>query len=331
MAKLDWYIRANLKLRHLQLLVALDDFRSVGRVAAHLNVSQPAVSKTLAMLEEGLEVALFDRSTRGMEPTEHGVCLIRHARTILNQLSSVRDDMRDISEGRVSRVSLGVLPAAATVLMPRFIARLEGASVETAVSLVEGNMEALLPALRAGDIDFIVGNLPPRSLGAEFASELLYEDPIVVVARRNHPLGSVKRVRWDMLNGYPMVLPPEWTLTRAPIDDFMIRHDVSIPRRHVESISTLTNVGVLQLTDSIGFLARSVAQHFAALGLLVELPLELPNVHMRVGLVWRKERHATTSHELVRRVFHEIRDGVQAPLGKAGVHAHDEMGDWNMF
>jgi hypothetical protein len=70
MAKLDWYIRANLKLRHLQLLVALDDFRSVGRVAAHLNVSQPAVSKTLAMLEEGLEVALFDRSTRGMEPTE---------------------------------------------------------------------------------------------------------------------------------------------------------------------------------------------------------------------------------------------------------------------
>jgi DNA-binding transcriptional LysR family regulator len=331
MAKLDWYIRANLKLRHLQLLVALDDFRSVGRVASYLNVSQPAVSKTLAMLEEGLEVTLFERSTRGMEPTEHGACLIRHARTILNQLSSVRDDLRDISEGRVSRVAMGVLPAAATVLIPRFIARLEQTSVETAVSLLEGNMEALLPALRAGDIDFIVGNLPARPLGAEFGGELLYEDPIVVVVRRNHPLAGMKRIRWDMLNGYPMVLPPEWTFTRGPIDDFMTRHDVAIPRRHVESISTLTNVGVLQLTDSIGFLARSVAQHFSALGLLVELPLELPNIQMRVGLVWRKERHETTTHQLVLRVFHEIRDGVQTPLGKAGARPPEEVGDWNMF
>jgi DNA-binding transcriptional LysR family regulator len=330
MAKLDWYIRANLKLRHLQLLVALDDFRSVGRVAAHLNVSQPAVSKTLAMLEEGLEVSLFERSTRGMEPTEHGVCLIRHARTILNQLSDVRDDMRDISEGRVSRVSLGVMPAAAIVLMPRFITQLEATSVETAVSLMEGNMDALLPSLRAGDIDFIVGNLPPSPLGGEFASELLYEDPIVLVARRNHPLGGVKDLRWDMLNGYPMVLPPAWALTRGPIDDLLIRNEVSVPRRHVESISTLTNVGVLQLTDSIGFLARSVAQHFAALGLLAEMPLELPNLKMRVGLVWRKERHQTTSHQLIRRVFREIHDNMQVPLGETDRQTAVN-GDWNML
>jgi len=53
MAHLDWYIRANLKPRHLQLWVALDDFRKVGKVAASLNITQPAVSKLLAELEKG--------------------------------------------------------------------------------------------------------------------------------------------------------------------------------------------------------------------------------------------------------------------------------------
>lgn len=292
--------------------------------------SDVAAGGKIAGLECSVALPLRGPGGRGMEPTEHGVCLIRHARTILNQLSDVRDDMRDISEGRVSRVSPGVMPAAAIVLMPRFITQLEATSVETAVSLMEGNMDALLPSLRAGDIDFIVGNLPPSQLGGEFASELLYEDPIVLVARRNHPLGGVKDLRWDMLNGYPMVLPPAWALTRGPIDDLLIRNEVSVPRRHVESISALTNVGVLQLTDSIGFLARSVAQHFEALGLLAEMPLELPNLKMRVGLVWRKERHQTTSHQLIRRVFHEIHDSMQVPIRETDSQAAVN-GDWNML
>ncbi|MDR3381252.1 LysR substrate-binding domain-containing protein [Cupriavidus basilensis] len=318
MAKLDWYIRANLKLRHLQLLVALDELRSVGRVAGYLNVSQPAVSKTLSMIEAGLEVTLFERTTRGMEPTEHGACLIRHARQILSQLSSARDEMRDISEGRVSRVSMGVLPAAAVLLLPKFIARLETESVATTVSVREGTMDSLLPQLRAGDIDLIVGNLPQRPLGVEFGTELLYEDPIVVAARRNHPLAGVQRLRWDMLAGYPMVLPPEGTFTRGPIDDFMAQHEVSIQRRHVESVSTLTNVGVLQATDSIGFLSREIARHFSALGALVELPLVLPNVAMHVGLAWRVDKRPTTSHQLVRRIFHETRDAMFATHPPAG-------------
>jgi len=311
MANLDWYIRANLKLRHLQLLVALDDLRNVGRVAGYLNVSQPAVSKTLAALEQGLDVTLFNRTTRGMEPTEHGECLIRHARVILGQLSSVRDELHDITAGRVSRVSLGVLPAAAVVLMPQFVARLERESVATTVAVREGTMDSLLPQLRAGDIDMIVGNLPQRPLGVEFGTELLYEDPIVVVARRAHPLAGMQRLRWDMLAGYPMVLPPEGAFTRAPIDDFMAQHEVPIPRRHVESVSTLTNVGVLQATDSIGFLSRELARHFAALGAIVELPLVLPNVAMQVGLAWRVDRKPTTSHQLVRRIFHETRDALR--------------------
>lgn len=305
MSRIDWYIRANLKLRHLQLLVAMDDLGSVNKVAAYLNVTQPAVSKTLAQIEESLEFPLFERSPRGMEPTEHGACLIRHAREIIERLATARDDLRDISEGRLTRVSMGVLPATACVLVPRFVARLEAQSTDVAVNVREGTMSTLLPALRAGDVDLVVGVLPDRRLPVEFDSEQLYEDPMAVVVRRGHPLTTVARLEWPMLSGYPMVMPPPSASTRARLDAFMEDHDVLVPRRHVESVSTLTNVGVLQLTDSVGFLSRDLARHFAAQGALQVLPLELPDLTIRVGLVWMVDRRMGTAQQAVRTLLRE--------------------------
>ena len=69
MASLDWYVRNELKPKHLHLLIALDEFRNVGRVAAYANVTQPAVSKTLAAIEKGLCAKLFERTSRGIIPT----------------------------------------------------------------------------------------------------------------------------------------------------------------------------------------------------------------------------------------------------------------------
>lgn len=310
MSKLDWYIRANLKLRHLQLLVAMDDLRSVNRVAAHLNVTQPAISKTLAQIEGGITFPLFERTPRGMEPTEHGECLIRHAREILERLATARDELRDISEGRITRVAMGVLPMTAAVLVPRFIARLESEATDVAANVREGTMNTLLPALRAGDIDLVVGLLPERALPVEFQSELLYEDPLVIVARRDHPLTRQQNVEWTSLSSYPMVLPSPAASTRSAVDLFLQDQGVSIPRRHLESMSTLTNVGVLQFTDSVGFLARGLARHFAAQGALQILPLELPNLRMNVGLVWMTDRRTTAAQALVRRLLRETADAL---------------------
>ncbi|MGE0315424.1 MAG: LysR substrate-binding domain-containing protein [Lautropia sp.] len=303
MPRLDWYIRANLKFRHLQLLVAIDDLRHMGRVAAHLNVTQPAISKTLAQLEQGLGFALFERTSRGMEPTEHGTCLIRHARKMLDCLVSARDELMDIGQGRITRVSIGVLPMTAVVLVPRFVAALEGEASDVAVNVREATMSALLPALRAGDIDLVVGLLPPRSLGPEFATERLYDDPMVVAVRRDHPLTTTAKLQWKDLAGYPMVLPPASALTRDALDHFMAEQGVSIPRRHVDSVSTLTNVGVLQFTDSVGFLSLQLARHYAAQGILQVLPLSIPSITISVGLVMMAERHVGAALRLIRRLL----------------------------
>ena len=83
MAQIDRVLRSNLKLRHLQMLVALDQFRHLGRAAEFLSITQPAVSKTLAEIESMFGLPLFERSTRGTEPTAAGASVVRFAPSLI--------------------------------------------------------------------------------------------------------------------------------------------------------------------------------------------------------------------------------------------------------
>lgn len=302
----DWQLIAKLEFRHLQLLVALDETRSISRVASELNISQPAVSKALNTLEADLGLPLFVRTIRGVEPTAHGQSLIRHARDILQDMAQAGDEIDDIQQGRVTRLTLGVLPAAAITVVPHFVARLEASSVAVSLSVEEGTMANLLPRLRAHDLDLLVGNLPHRALDPDLVSEALYEDPLVCVVRGGHPLEKASTLRWKDIRQWPMLLPPAGTSTRRAMDEWFIQEGLAIPRRHVESVSTMTNVGVLRKTDAVGFMAQKVAEHFARMGLLHLLPLRVSNVGLRVGLIGLRQREREPGLQQVRRMFHEV-------------------------
>lgn len=304
--KIDSYFRGHLNLRHLRLLVALDDYRNVKRVAAYMNVTQPAVSKTLAMMESGMGIKLFHRTNRGMEPTMLGSSMIRHAREVLSQIHDAQCELLEINESRIGRITLGVLPTASVVVVPRFIARIEGIASATSIRVLEGTMDTLLPALRAGDIDYALGILPHSPMPIEFGSELLLEDPIVPAVRRGHPLERVDRLTWEDLAHFPMILPPTTASTRMPIDMILASENASLSARRVESVSTMSNIGTLQFTDSVGFLSSSLAQHFRDLGLLSILPLPMPEVMIRLGLIWMSERRYTETQQVVQNIFREV-------------------------
>ncbi len=306
-----------LEFRHLQMLVALDETRSVSRVATALNISQPAVSKALNALETDLGVSLFVRTIRGVEPTARGETLIRHARDILADMDDAQDEMQDILQGRVTRLALGVLPAAAITVVPRFVARLEASSVAVSLSVQEDTMDTLLPRLRAGELDLLVGNLPHRALDPDLVSEALYEDPLVCVVRSGHPLQQATDLDWGHIRQWPMLLPPPGTSTRRAMDEWFIQEGMVVPRRHVESVSTLTNVGVLGKTDAVGFMARKVAEHFASLGLLHLLPLKVSNVGLHVGLVWLRQREREPGLQQIRTIFNAVVGTLGAAAGRA--------------
>lgn len=323
MEDIEKFFRHGLNIRHLRLLVALDDHRSVRRVAAYLNISQPAVSKTLASLETGLGVMLFHRRNTGIEPTMTGASLIRNARKVLSQLYDAQSELLDINQNRVGRLSLGILPVAALLLVPKLVSRIEEIASSATIKITEGTMTTLLPALRAGDIDLAIGLLPYGPLAAEFDSELLIEDPMVAATRQGHPLTRTADPTWEDLAKFPMVLPPGSANTRLPIDSILAAHRLTPSARRVETVSTMASVGTLQFTDSVAFIAQSLAQHFADLGVAAILPLEIPDVAIRMGMIWLKGNRFTDAHLIAQKLLREIalEMSQNRPIGDGAQHA----------
>src|SRR6476661_4149167 len=101
------FLQRSLTLRHMRLLLAVEELRQVGRVATALSISQPAVSKALAEIENGIGVPLFDRTPRGMLPTAHGVCLLRYAHLMTNEITRAVDELTGIEQGIAAAVAVG--------------------------------------------------------------------------------------------------------------------------------------------------------------------------------------------------------------------------------
>jgi len=293
MAQLDWYIRANLKPRHLQLLVALDDLRHLGQVAASLNVTQPAVSLALGELERGLGFKLFDRTARGMHPNAYGACLINHAREMLRTLAQARDDLRALRSGASGKTTLGALPAMTPALVPKALALLKQQAPLTTVAVHEGAMDTLLPELRRGQVDLIVGRLVPRHQSDDLAELALFKQASTIVVGRQHPLAGRTSLSWQDLVDQPWVLPPVGALPREPLESVFQAHDLAMPSNCVETLSVHVIVTYLQEVCAVGILSNIVARHYSDLGLLAMLPLTLPDVLRPIGLMWSRQRPLT--------------------------------------
>ena len=110
-----------LKLRQLRLLVAVGDFGSIQHAARELQISQPAATKLIQDLELDIEVQLFERTNRGVVPTDFGEALIRHGKLIISQVSNAAQELDDLTEGSSGRVVIGTLLAAAPILLPTAI------------------------------------------------------------------------------------------------------------------------------------------------------------------------------------------------------------------
>ena len=307
MAQLDAYVRASFKPRHLQLLVALDDIRNLGKVAASINVTQPAVSKALAELERGLGLKLFERTARGVYPTAYGECLIRHARAMLSELAQARDELRGLVSGSSGSIRVGVLATAALELLPRSLALLKTRQPGMTVLVREGTVETLMPDLWLGNLDLIVGRLPSGRVAQGLVEKTLMEEGVSLVAGRHHALTRRRRLKWSDLGLYPWVLPPVNTLLREPLERAFEIHGIALPANRIETLSVHVIRAYLHYTDAIAALATDVSRYYESLGLLSILPLEMPTRLVRpVGVIWSRQRPISPGTQALIQCLEEV-------------------------
>jgi len=193
-------------MHHLRAVEAIVVQGSLLKAAAVLGVSQPALTKNLQELEEILQQRLFDRLPRGVRPTEAGELFAKVGRRILAELRRLDEELDRIS-GEGGIVAVGTLPVAATGVLPGALTQLKAQHPHLRVRLEQGRTEDLLPKLAAGEIELIVGRLYEPSLPDGFLREPLWEEPISILARYDHPFFHLTQVSAEALRNYDLVLP----------------------------------------------------------------------------------------------------------------------------
>jgi len=297
MPDIDRVLRSNLKLRHLQLLVALDEFRHLGRAAEFLSVTQPAVSKTLVEIERMFDLPLFVRSTRGTEPTAYGTAVVRFARSVLADYGRTRDEIAAVASGAAGRTSVGAMVVATPSLLMRAVALLKERSTQTTVMIEEGDLTRLLPRLRVGELDLFVGRLEPGYAAPDLSTEALYAEPMCVVVRPDHELASTAKPTWRQLAQLPWVMPPPWASSRMKLEQMFYKHRLLPPVDIVETASFLVTLSCIRERSAIGFLALGVARHFEREGLVKALRLPVPIELPPVGMITMQGRKPTPATE----------------------------------
>ena len=138
--RLERWIARKFRLRHVELIAEVYDCRSILKASRRLNLSQPTVTKALQDIESTLNVPLFKRSNRGLEPTPYGEIFARHAKIVLAQLRHAAEELENLRAGYSGKVTVGTLLAASASILPDAIALLKKKRPGVAISVVNPPM-----------------------------------------------------------------------------------------------------------------------------------------------------------------------------------------------
>ena len=272
----DWFIRARLKLRHLQLLAALDEQRNLARAATSLSITQPAASKLLADIEAMLGTPLFERLPRGMEPNLYGEVLIRRARSVLIELEAAAKEIGAMRAGAAGQVTMGAVTGPASGPVVRAVERMRQTRPGMSITVQVETSGPLVARLLEGRLDFAVARIPPGIDATGLDYRELADEEISLFVRDGHPLLRQASLDLAMLTRVPWVLQPPGTLLRRRIDGLFRAVGLSPPAEVLNTDSAMMSLSIVARGAAVTALSRSMVETFTApAGLFRRLP-ELP-------------------------------------------------------
>lgn len=295
-----------LKLRHIRAVLDIATAGSLSAVARAQGITQPALSRTLAEAETLLGAVLFRRENRRLVLTEQGAVFRQHASLALQALETATAALHPgTSQGRLT---IGVLPTAATRLFPRIALRLRALAPDVLLSIITGPHSYLTGLLRDGTIDLMLGRLPGAREVAGLSFEHLYDEEVVLVARAGHPFADDAR---GAVAGCPLILPPEGAIIRGAVDDYLASLGLVGVRAAIETVALPFARGVLLGSDAIWFISKGVVAEDLDRGDLILLPT---NARYLAGAVGMTRRQAGATNPALDLLVQLAREGAKDGL-----------------
>ncbi|MEO9386888.1 LysR family transcriptional regulator [Chromobacterium phragmitis] len=284
----------NFTLRQLRAFCMVAEHASFSRAGDELNLSQPAVSRTVRELEQALELRLLDRTTREVALTSTGARLLPKLRRALAELDEVLDETRKEGEQGLGSVHVASSPTLSASLMPAIVAACRERYPQLGLSLHDQVQRLNVAAVRGGEVDF--GLVVEPEDCEDLEQETVLTDDFWLVCPADHRLAARERVAWRQLDGEALVLLDGSSGSRPLIDRLLREHGLDCPvaqqMGHSHSVFRMVAAGIgvsvspglaMPLPEGCGLTAR---------------PL-VPRAGRRIVLIRRRKRTLSPAAERV--------------------------------
>jgi DNA-binding transcriptional LysR family regulator len=282
-------IGRRLKPRDLHVFMAVAEHGNMAKAADSLAISRPVVSKTIAELERTLDVPLFDRSPQGVEPTLYGRALLKHSVAIFDDLRQSVKEIEFLADPTSGELRLGCADFTAGpvgVAIDRMSCRYPRITFE----VVSAGGIGLQHELKARNIEFFVAVPEEPFDQADFDTEILYDDPLIVVADAQNPLSRRRSLQLAELVHEAWALPPANSASGVYIRDAFQTNGLALPATIVSTYSHVLRHNLVATARFITVLPKSMFEVMAK-GLSIKaLPVHLPPTRRTIAIVVLKKR-----------------------------------------
>src|SRR6188472_3041482 len=212
-----------LDVRRMRVLREVAVRGSFSAAAESLSFTQSAISQQIAALEREAGCTLVQRNARGIRLTEAGEALVRHADAILARLADAEAELEAIAGLRGGRLRLVAFPSAGATLAPRAVAAFRERHPAVDITLIPGEPEDGIAALKAGetDIALLIESGFETCHDPAIERTPIMEDPMYALLPAGHPLAERRRLRLDDLRNDSWIMGPP--VTTCPDSEILLR------------------------------------------------------------------------------------------------------------
>ncbi|HDY9169945.1 TPA: LysR family transcriptional regulator [Klebsiella pneumoniae] len=281
-----------IRLRHLHTFVAVAQQGTLGRAAETLNLSQPALSKTLNELEQLTGTRLFERGRLGAQLTLVGEQFLTHAVKVLDALNSAGQALNRKEGLNNDIVRIGALPTAALGILPTVIGQFHKQQKDITLQVATMNNTMLLAGLKSGEIDIGIGRMSDPELMSGLHYELLFLESLKLVARPGHPLLQ-ETVTLSRVMEWPVVVSPKGTVPRQNAEALLQSQGCKMPAGCIETLSASLSRQLTVDFDYVWFVPSGAVKDDLRRGVLTALPIATQGAGEPIGILTRVDATLT--------------------------------------
>ncbi|WP_159238598.1 LysR family transcriptional regulator [Zhongshania aliphaticivorans] len=231
----------------LKAFLAVADQQSFSLAAEQLYITQPAVSKRIAALENQLNCKLFDRIGRNVHLTEAGQALLPQSRRILQDIKEAVRSIQDLRGNVSGRLSMGISHHIGLHRLPPILRQYSQQYPDVKLDIDFMDSEQAHQLILHGEMDLAVITLSPTG-EQQLQSMPVWEDPLTVTVAHNHPLAQYRSVNAEMLSQHTALPPGLNTYTGQIIKDLFdqrgLSMNIGMSTNYLETIKVMVSIGL---------------------------------------------------------------------------------------